>query len=76
MFKTKSIIINNLAILIFILLSCLIVKIECDGELTAYNNNTNKPLYSLNQYYNETELQSLNNNIFITQAFNFIFTGS
>lgn len=53
----------NFYIYLFIILS--LVYVKCD-----------EPNYPLNQIYNQTELESFDNTVFISEALNYIFTGS
>ncbi len=40
------------------------------------NETIEKPLFSLNTIYNQTDYDNFENNVFIIQAFNYILTGS
>ena len=59
--------------LFIVILLCLSVVNGDDSDNSTNSKPT--PTYSLNQYYNKTELKQLSNTVFITQALNFIFTG-
>ena len=48
--------------------------VNCDDSKNTTSSKPT-PTYSLNQYYNSTDLKQLSNTVFITQALNFIFTG-